>query len=359
MKKKTVYLFVLLIFSVLTASAQQDSVSVQKKKAEPVENFSLFEFDNIICLDLRFDLTNYLKKNAAGTSQSAVMVFNPGTPDSLVKDVTISTRGTFRREHCSLAPMEITFKRSVYAYPDTGKIKKIKLVSTCQFGNRNDEYVLREYLVYRMFNALTDSSFRVRLVKITYIDTKKNRKPVEMYGFFIEPKNIMATRLNSVVVNNMNLTQKDIDLTAMDKVSVFNYMVGNWDWAVQSLHNVVILKSMRYSPTSLGVAVPYDFDLTGIVDPDYNVPPPETGLKSNRDRRFMGICRQKEVYFAELKWFKGEKEKLYSLVNDFQYLKPVARKDITTYLDSFFDQLIRPKSTDNLVGLFLTNCLKY
>jgi hypothetical protein len=309
-------------------------------------------------ISIRFDLTDYLKKLDNGKSISAVLTFNPGMNDSIQRTISINTRGFFRLEHCSFPPMEISFKKTINAYPDSGKIDKIKLTSPCEFNSKGDEYVLREYLVYKMFNAITDSSFRVRLLKVTFIDTKRNRRPLIQYGFFIEPKSILATRINSVQIKNKNLTQKYIDPEVMDIVSIFNYMVGDWDWAVQSLHNILILKSLKYNGSNLGIAVPYDFDLTGVVDPDYNLPPPESGLQSNRDRKYAGICRNRDVYFDEMRWFLGKKEKIYAVVKSFPYLSQFSKKDIIAYLDTFFGQLEHPRSIENLIVNLMNNCIK-
>jgi hypothetical protein len=358
MIKKVFYLITLLILYALAVSAQDDTTGIRKgTKVMFADSSGLFSSDYILDISIRLDMGDYLKKAEKGTYLSAVLTFNPGTKDSIDKPVSIRSRGFFRLQHCSLPPMEINFKKPVYAYPDSGKIKKLKLSSVCEFTNKGEEYVVREFLVYKMYNVLSDTSFRVRLLRVSYIDTKKKRKPVQTYGFFIEPKNIMASRVNSVVVKNMNLTQKQIDLATMDRVAIFNYMVGNWDWAVQSLHNIVVLKSLKYSSSDLGIAVPHDFDLTGVVNPDYNTPSPESGLTSNRDRRYLGICRQKEVYQADLQWFLARKEKLYAVINDFPYLSQKSKKDITTYLDSFFDQLEKPRTKENLINIFNTSCL--
>ena len=39
----------------------------------------------------------------------------------------------------------------------------MKLVTHCQSGN--EDIVFKEYLIYKLYNVLTDSSFRVRLIK--------------------------------------------------------------------------------------------------------------------------------------------------------------------------------------------------
>ena len=58
-------------------------------------------------------------------------------------------------------------------------------------------------------------------------------------------------------------------------------MVANWDWTVPLQHNIAILKPRVFDNSGLGLAIPYDFDLTGVVNVDYAVTPPEYKLNIN------------------------------------------------------------------------------
>jgi hypothetical protein len=142
----------------------------------------------------------------------------------------------------------------------------------------------------------------------------------------------------------------------MDRLAIFNYMVANWDWSVPGQHNVKIFKSLNYDNGALGIAVPYDFDLTGVVNADYAIPPPNMNIEKVRDRIYSGSCRTKEVYIKDLREFIDRKEKIYSTVNSCSQLNQRSKKDITTYLDSFFDQLEKPRNLDRLIEDFASNC---
>ena len=142
--------------------------------------------------------------------------------------------------------MQINFKKPLYS--DSSKIKKLKLVTHCQASSINNEYVLREYLVYKMYNALTDTSFKVRLLRVNYIDSKGNKKTIVKYGIFIEPAEMLAKRTNSTVVKIETLNQSNIIPYVMDRVAIFNYMVTNWDWSVPGPHNVEVIKPMIFNP---------------------------------------------------------------------------------------------------------------
>jgi hypothetical protein len=133
-------------------------------------------------------------------------------------------------------------------------------------------------------------------------------------------------------------------------------MVTNWDWSVAGQHNVEVIKPLTFNPSGLGIAIPYDFDLTGVVNADYAIPPPELGIENVRQPIFSGKCRTKEVYTEDLKKFAEARDKLYSAVNDFPHLNQRAKKDIITFLNQFYNQLEKPRSIENLIRKFQDNC---
>jgi hypothetical protein len=347
----------LLAFLLLPSFRLLDTNDLKHSEVDTLNTgISLFDNDKLLNVSLRFDLTSYLKKTLKDKSVPGVMTFHMSETDTLEKKVTVKTRGIFRLENCTFAPIELNFRKGIYAYADSGKVGKLKLVTHCESGTVHDEYVLREYLVYKLFNVLTDTSFRVRLLRISYIDTQKKRKPIIQYGFFIEPVGILAARTNSNVVKSKSLNQNHIFPDAMDRLAIFNYMIGNYDWSVPGLHNVSVLLPKNNNTSGLGIAIPYDFDLTGVVNADYAIPSDVTGLKTIRDRVFMGICRDKMVYQKELELFLSRKEEFYKVITDFQYLNQKSKKDITNFLDEFFDRIAKQNSLDNLIGTFISSC---
>jgi hypothetical protein len=256
------------------------------------------------------------------------------------------------------APIELNLKRANFGYTDLNKISKLKLVPQCSAGKDKEDYVLREYLTYKLFNVLSDTSFRVRLLVINYIDEQKKKKPVRQYGFFIEPIEMLAARTNCLVVKSALLNQKSIIPKIMDRLAIFNFMVGNYDWSVPGLHNVAVLKSKNFDPTSggLGISVPHDFDWTGLVNPTYAIPTEETGIENVRERLFLGVCRDKEVYNKELNLFLEKKPEFYRIIEEFPYIDKNVRRDLTHYLDGFFDQLVGKR--ERILYNFTTTCKK-
>jgi hypothetical protein len=355
------YLFVcltaFLAVSVLPSYGQTDTASIKQKDKElPRRYVSLFENDEILEVTLRFDLSGFLKKPDKNQSFEGVMTFHFSETDTLNRKVTIQYRGYSRYERCRLPPMRIIFKQPVYEVSDSVRIKKMKLVNQCQSGASYGDYIIKEYLVYKLYNVLTDTCFRVRLLKVNYIDSENKKKPVVQYGIFIEPEELLAKRTNILEVKSRSLTQKNMNPLMIDRIAIFNYMVSNWDWSVPGQHNVSVFTSKEPALAAIGIPVPFDFDLTGIVNAEYAIPPPGIGIETNRDRKFTGICRTREVYLQELMMFLDKKDEFYSVINNYPYLEKAAKKNIIAFLDEFFGQFEKPRTLDNLIDLLLEEC---
>jgi hypothetical protein len=358
MKTKITYQVSAILFFVLLLLIQTiNSYSQSPPSDTSKKSFKLFEEDRLIEISLQFDLTTYFRSKPQKEYLKTKITFNPGTSDSVTKDIRLKTRGIFRNRYCMFAPIELNFKKTDFGYTDLNSISKLKLVPQCGPGKDDEDYVLREYLAYKLYNVLTDTSFRVRLLKVNYIDTNKKKKSVTQYGIFLEPVEMLLTRTNCLQIKSTAINQKSIIPKIMDRVAIFNFMIGNYDWSVPGQHNITVMKSKGYEPTGLGIAIPHDFDWTGLVNPTYAVPTEEVGTENVRERIFTGVCRSKETYSRELDLFLGKKPEFYKVINDFPYVSQKVKKDMTGYLDGFFDLLTGPK--DRILYNFTNMCKNF
>jgi hypothetical protein len=301
MKKRLILWSFLVVSTVLSTFGQKNNNASSSSMPENSKKvMRLFEGDELINISLRFDLTNYIRKKPKEEFLKAIMTFHISETDSINKNIRVRSRGENRNQTCYMPPMELNFKKADFEYADTNKFSKIKLVVPCNTGSDYEEYLLREYLIYKLFNVLTDTSFKVRLLKINFIDTYKPRKPTSQYAFLIEPLELLTARTKSVEVASKALNQKSITQKAMDRVAIFNYLIGNYDWSVPNQHNIRVVKSTTFDQIGLGIAIPYDFDLTGIVNASYAIPADIIGTKNIRERLFLGICRSKEDFLKAL-----------------------------------------------------------
>ena len=331
-------------------------LNAQKSGTDSLPSFRLFEDDKLIEISLRFDLSTYFrtKPQKEYLKTNMTIIFDN---DSVSRDIRLKTRGVFRNQYCMFAPIELNIKKANFGYSDLNSISKLKLVPQCNSGKDKEDYLLREYLAYKLFNVLTDTSFRVRLVKVNYYDTEKKKKPVKQYGFFLEPAGMLAARTNSLQIKTTTLNQKHIVPAIMDRLAIFNYMIGNYDWSVPGQHNVLITKSLNLDPYGLGIAIPHDFDWSGLVNPVYAVPAENVGTENVRQRLFTGVCRTREVYDRELDLFLQKKAQFYAVINDCPYINQKVKKDMTGYLDGFFDQLSGRR--DLILSTLLGTCKNF
>jgi hypothetical protein len=344
----------MLIVSALKGQAD----SIKPKESAPIhlkDTFGLFQSDDILDVTINLDLGTYLKKNMKdGSIEGNLVIYLAG--DSLTNDIKIKTRGIFRKQFCSFPPMAINFKKGIPAYNHLGNIKKLKLVTHCEQGKGSDDYILREYLVYKLFNLFTDTSYRVRLAHINYVDLKKNKKTISQYGFFIEPTEILSARINVMPLKKVTLTQKHLIPNIITRIAIFNYMIGNYDWAVPNQHNIDIFKSLDLSANQMAVAIPYDFDFTGFVNPYYAVPTEDTGIENVRDRIFTGMCRSREEFKNQIMEIVRKKDEMADVINSFPYLNPKSKKDISGYIDEFIKQAESKYGMEALLDILMNSC---
>jgi len=271
-----------------------------------------------------------------------------GAYDTL--EVEIRTRGKFRlnRSICSFPPLHVRFPRKKAEgtlFRDQGRIK---LVTHCRTGNDTyEQYVLKEHLAYRVFNAFTDLSFRVRLARITYVESEKDDEPITHYGFFIEDKDEVAARNGHEVVEVPRVPPLSHDQPHLSLVEVFEYLIGNTDWDAfrvaaeeeECCHNTKNVGSL-HGPV---YAVPYDFDWSGLVNARYARPDPSIGTRSVRDRVYRGICRPDDLLERTLEIFVAKRDTLYALVRDQEGLEDRELERALEYLDDFYEIITDPR----------------
>src|SRR5262249_22939822 len=105
-----------------------------------------------------------------------------------VLPVKLSARGHLRRmaRTCDFVPLRLEFPKDKLKGTVFQGQSALKLVVQCNNGGEFEQYLLREYLAYRVFNLMTPRSFRARLAKVSYVDTSNTKTPPTRYGMFLE-----------------------------------------------------------------------------------------------------------------------------------------------------------------------------
>jgi hypothetical protein len=354
MKKLIPLLLFVSVFFIKSLSGQVDSLQA-KYAVTDTQNVkvTLFDTDDLFNISLKFDIARYKKVKSDTMYLDAVLTYYIDEKDSIVKNIKVRARGNIRRTAiCDFPPLMLNFQMKDSDGTEFAGINKLKIVPYCKIGY--EQYILKEYLVYKLYNVLTDYSLRVRLFKITYLSSVKEKKPVTQFGFAIEPVSLLEKRTKTKELSYSAVTQRGVKPDMLDRAAIFNYMIGNTDWSVPIKHNVLLLTKAKNAPANENLIVPYDFDYAGLVGTDYAVPFETLPIKSVQERLYMAVCRTDTEFKNALVEFSEKKDEFYKVINDFQYLNEKSKKTMTNYLDGFFYGMDKRNS---LVKKLLSDCL--
>lgn len=257
-------------------------------------------------------------------------------------EAKISPRGKSRREYCSFPPLWLDLPRKSLDGTVLENQNKLKLVTHCSPRLSSRGYLAAEFLAYRILNLLTEASFRVRAMPVTYVDTDSGEE--EQYpAFVIEHKKRLAKRLGAEVMDVERVELAQLDPQATSIVAVFQYLVSNYDFSLVAgpegdacCHNAV--------PFLLGqqvVGVPYDFDITGLVNPPY-AGAPSPRVKSVTQRVYRGYCQHNDALPAAAAEVAGRKAEIDELVSTLNDVPGLQRDRVEKYLRRFYKVVESP-----------------
>lgn len=308
----------------------------------------LFRDHAIVELTIRGPIRTIVRERSDEEDLPAIARWQDAGGEIVETEIGIRARGNFRRNRqtCRFPPIRLDFKKSAVEDTLFHKQNKLKLVTHCFDDHRTYQQVLqREYLVYRMLNELTDLSYRVRPLKVTYEDTEGDDVREE-YGMAIEHKDRFAKRTGLPVVEISGTSVAALDAEFTNLVSVFQYMIGNTDFSPiagpegdDCCHNTNLFGG-EDGPL---YAVPYDFDMSGFVDAPYAKPNERFRIRTVRQRLYRGRCVNNEHLPATIAAFIEAKPRLYSLIDDHELLTKRSRRDSRRYLESFYKEIEDPR----------------
>lgn len=311
-------------------------------------DFTLFpdadplQFDDVLQISLNFDMRKFIRGKNKAEYQKALLGIHHADSKFLEKEIRLRARGITRKSICHFPPIKLNFKETEFDNDTLNDINSLKLVTHCKNADLYEQYLLKEFLTYRMYNILTDSSFRVKLLQVNYIDSEEKMKSLSKYGFIIESHNHLADRLQGVRIDREGVNTWNTDNYLTSLLFLFQYMIGNTDWSIPPLHNVRLVKPSQ--PHADILAIPYDFDYSGMVNTVYAVPDELLGIETVRTRVYRGYCLPSEAHYQRLfRVFLEKKQDLFSLVEDFGALDKKSRAEMLEYLETFYTTIENPR----------------
>lgn len=277
--------------------------------------------------------------------------------DGLEHDAEVRVRGKSRLRVCKFVPMRLDFPGDLPRESPFSGQDKVKLVTHCRDDDRSGADLLQEYLAYRIFAELSPVAFRVRLARIRYVDTGHSAEPVHHYAFLVESVDELAGRVGGTPVEVAGVSLERLDDNQAALMYVFQYLIGNTDWSLvaaegeeECCHNgkLIDIGSTLYY-------VPYDFDLSGLVNARYARPDPSLRMQRVTTRRYRGFCTDSAVLAAALDHVLARRRAIFDIADALPDAGRGAVAPAKRYLEEFFD-----KATDRerLLSGFERRCLQ-
>ena len=282
----------------------------------------------------------------------AVIEFSGPDGEPMSLDIEIRIRGNSRVRECQYPPLSLDFPRS----QTTGTVfegqNRLKLAVLCRNGNAHLGYLAQEFLIYRMFNLLTDRSFRVRWATVQYLDTSARRpEPRLAPAFLIEEDWELAERLGMDVIDIEEIDPDALDTAHTALISVFQYLIGNTDWSVilgppgeNCCHNGKVI-GRGDGPYYV---VPYDFDNSGLINAAYAVPSEVLGITRVTQRVYRGFCRWNPALPDVIAELNRQRDRMMSVFES-ELLDDRPRRSALEFLNESFEVINDPEDLEDRI----------
>lgn len=256
--------------------------------------------------------------------------------------IHLKTHGIWRLKNCDFPPIRLNFNKDSTKHTIFHGLDQPKLTNYCRDNTEYEQYVLRELEAYRIYRLLTPASHAARLVHMTYVDSATGKPLTTRYAFIGEEGGPMAARLNGRILKAKGATPDDLEAQADVVLGLFQYLIGNTDFAEAALHNIEIVGQ----ETGSFIPVAYDFDWSGTVNAHYAFPDSRLGTRTVRDRIYRGFCHPADEFTKAATLFNAKKDSIYGLYSDQigKLLQPNIVKETLEYYDEFYKTLNDPRS---------------
>lgn len=316
-------------------------------KAQAAENTGtttpLFQSEEPLPIRMRYSNKDIKKKTNDSTYLEQTISYQ--TPDGEWAEINLQmrARGNWRLENCFLAPVKIKIPKDQRANTLFDGNKELKMVFPCRDNDLGQDWVLKEYIAYKLYEIVSPYHFKARRLAIDFTDEKgKKEKQYQLEGFLIEDIKNVAERNNAKRLKRTvhPLQQDAVHCTEND---FFQFLLGNTDYSTAYQHNEKLI-----FVDGATIPVPYDFDMSGLVDANYAVvsqigddPLPITKVTQ---RLYRGFKRDPGVYEQVRQEYLSKKGEFMAVVDD---LKPSFKSEkefekTRKWVEEFFNILADP-----------------
>ena len=301
------------------------------------QNEELFSNNLNLSAEMPIDFKELYKNTNDSTFIKTQMIYasNDGQHDTI--KIKVRVRGNFRKRLCYFKPMKIKISKKHANNTIFENFRTLKLVVPCQNQSNKDELIYKEWMAYKLYENFSSVHLKTHPLTLKIIEIKGNKKiEHNMFAFLVEDNSKVAKRINAKKFPDRRVSPFAVTDSSAINFAIFSYMIGNTDWSMAYQHNV----EMLYLNTRL-IAVPYDFDHSGLVNASYAKPNPILNTSSVTERVYRGLCNRDANMFQSIRLrYINQYDNIQSTINNFK--EKISEKEfnrIKTYIEEFYDIL--------------------
>ena len=328
------FLFFLFILGGQSYSQNEEKVTQVHQVTE------LFMSEEILPLKLSYAIKDIKKSTNDSTYIKAKMSYESETAAWHDVPVELRVRGHNRLENCYFPPIKIKLSKTATKGTLFEGNKKLKLVFPCFTNGDKNDYVVKEYMAYKLYELVSAYHFKTRMVDLYFSEIKGSKtKEFELKGILIEDNKLVAKRHDGKVLDRF-INPLAQDPLASVQNALFQYMIGNTDYSTFAQHN----ENLIYTDKKI-VPLPYDFDMSGLVNTGYSVVSvinnESLPISSVKERLYRGFKRSPNIIAQVRTEFLNQKVAMLEAVDDLEpyFEDPKQFASAKKYIEKFFEVL--------------------
>jgi hypothetical protein len=332
--------------TILVSGVTGHPALLAQEQGEQPKPPKLFESEEPLAITLSAPWREIVRNEDYQGTYPATLEYRDASGNPVQLALTVERRGVKRQEACDFPPIKWRFEKDAVKGTMFRGQGSIKMVTHCERSSKFEQYYRLEMLSYRIYNLLTDYSFRVRPLKVDYVDSKEDKVDDGRFAFIIEDDSDVAKRngLKKLEIQRVMPSRLDPETTSV--FTLFQLLISNLDWSAlkgpgteECCHNVKPIAPRPLQDDDPIIPVPYDFDASGLVNAPYAGPPLGLGVRTVRQRLYRGFCIHNDLLPTTRAKILANETAIMGIIQNDEMLTNNIRNNSLKYLEKYFEMM--------------------
>jgi hypothetical protein len=178
-------------------------------------------------------------------------------------------------------------------------------------------------------------------VNVAFADSSRKGAIISRRGFLLENVDDLANRQHCREYQDTMVIPEKTNIEQYTLMAMFQYMIGNTDWSISNYQNIKLLVSDT-SAIFRPLAMPYDFDNSGLVDAEYALPNEKIPIETVRDRYNKAMALPIEVIKSATSFFLDKQPAIMDLVEQMCFTRKLQEINLQHQLILVYHLIVLP-----------------